>query len=174
MKRRLEHSHKSKSDDMDIGQVDDPEEASRWDMGGNHMGHDQEDASDEWDMDAMGKGKSKGKGKFGGWYQQGKGTGSGGQGAGFGMSKGSAKGGYDTKGRGKTAGKGGNRGDEKGKDRGKGACYKCGHPGHAPQDCPDPRPFQGYCTLCSNWGHTAKFCQAKRIQEMGQEPEEPN
>ena len=36
MKRRLEHSHRSKSDDMDIGQVDDQDEGSMWDMGGGH------------------------------------------------------------------------------------------------------------------------------------------
>ena len=119
MKRRLEHSHKTKNDDVDIGQVDDPEEEATWDMGGNHMGHDHEDPWDTWDMDTIGKGKSKGKGKFEGWPQQGKGTGQGGPRMRFGALEGHRKGGHDAKGKGKMIGKGGPRGGAKGKGKGK-------------------------------------------------------
>ena len=72
MKRRLEQSHKAKSDDMDIGQVDDYIKEPMWDMGGNHMGSDY-NSWGAWDADAIGKGKAKGKGKFGGWAPPGKG-----------------------------------------------------------------------------------------------------
>ena len=53
-------------------------------------------------------------------------------------------------------------------------CYKCGHAGHIARDCPDPRPFQGNCTICGHWGHTAKFCQAGGVDRIGHEHDEPD
>ena len=72
MKRRLEHTHRSKADDMDIGQVDGgPGNEFSWDMGGgNHW--DTSPHGEAWDMDVMAKGKGKGKGKYGSWDQPGK------------------------------------------------------------------------------------------------------
>ena len=92
MKRRLEHTHRTKSDDMDIGQVDDLRENSEWELGGSHIGPDHGDSWGCWDMDVIGKGKSKGKGKYGGWAPQGKGIGFGNPGIGFNGTKGFQKG----------------------------------------------------------------------------------
>ena len=61
------------------------------------------------------------------------------------------------------------KGNDKGKGKGKGVCYKYGHAGHMARDCPDSRPFQDNCTACGHWGHTAKFCWAGRIEEIGQD-----
>ena len=108
-------------------------------------------------MDVIGKGKSKGKGKYGGWAPQGKGIGFGNPGIGFNGTKGFQKGGYEFKGKGKGGPKGDAKGDGKGKGIGKGICFKCGHPGHIARDCPDPRPFQGHCTICGNWGIRPSF-----------------
>ena len=127
MRRRLDHMHKNRSDDMDIGAVQDggntPEE--EWEMGGQERYWEE-----DWYMDTDAMGKSKGKGAT--W-----------------MGKGATpKGSWMPfmKGKGKAYPKGKGKGD-KGKGKGP-TCHKCGHPGHLARDCPDPNPFQGYCTAC--------------------------
>ena len=51
MKRRLEHTHKNKSDDMDIGQVDDYIMEQSWDMGRGHISYDYNDPWGAWNTD---------------------------------------------------------------------------------------------------------------------------
>ena len=85
------------------------------------------------DMDALGKG-----GWGGGGYGKAKGKGKG-KGKGEGKGKGNGKGGSQTW----TGGKGSGKGGEKGK-------------GQAPTT-----EFQGYCSWCEKWGHTARYCKDK-------------